>query len=208
MKNTVKKNLIVVVALFLVAILTIGICFSTTNNANAAIVNKVIFSDQFVNSEINTEKWAVNTGDGNISSVAQGNGIFNITYKSTGYMNSSIYYDKYIEVANNENLVIEYDVANFVPSNDTSSVMLVKGLGTSENKPSKKMEEDVDAKLEGIVSYAPNGGKRFTALGYAIKDGVTAVYDSEYQVSLSDSSRSQAVLDYYKSLYVYDADCN
>lgn len=203
MKKIISKKLIPLLSGALALVVATSFLFGGgVKQAKAAIRSSVVMTENFLTEELDGKKWNLETGEQNkIKSVAEGNGRLNVAVAPTGNMESTYYIDKYIEVGDSEDLVIEYSVTDLSEGGkDVQNIMLVKGLGSAEEEPSYDMDKDNDAKLEGIASFY-DYGRYYTSIGYAIRGGVTAYNDSDNQISIAKSNRSDAVKNYYKSFY-------
>ncbi len=203
-KKFIIAALAVVMTLSVFGTLAVGI-----NNASASKRESVIFSENFKGSELSSKWIDVDNSEGEtekdkISPLSAGlNGTLKMNYQSAWGGSHVIYYDKDVTVADDEDLIIEYSIANldygdiFERSGTNAFVGLVKGLTDLQGT----VASDIDAKLEAIGyaifeghSYA---GYQLNALGWSrFSAGEGA---SSYSFGISDSARSDAVKQYYKT---------
>jgi len=212
MLKQTRKNYITRLFVTLVACVIAFAISASVLTAQAAVRSSIIFEENFRALELSGNSWTKVYDDeenDKISHYTGGNGSFVVNFARTGNMSNTLYLDKYVDVKDTEDLIIEYSVKDFIDSENAggliTNLMLVKGLGSETEKPSASIRDDVDAKLEGIASFK-EGSRYSTGIGYSLRSGVTAVKDSSDQVSIANTERSQAVKDYYNSLFtpVYD----
>ena len=196
MKNSIRKNIILALGLILCICIVVVLLNTELFTTYAALHDSDIISETFTDEELPNKKWNIDTGSNNdsIKSYTNGNGVYQISAAATDNMKGSYYFDKYVLVEDNEDLIIEYTVSDFYISNNNSpsSLMLVKGLGSEDKTPSDDIEENGDAMLEGISAFFETG-RAYLATGYSMRSGVTSFDANTSQVSVSYSSRSEFI---------------
>lgn len=153
--KTKKTKLVALLALATVCGAT-AVASLNVQSADAALRSRNVFEDKFEIDVINENNWMQTVEEGEESKLSMlyggDNGTVTVASKSgwTFYTNG-IYYDKAVEVADDEDLVIEYDLLN---DGQAYYFGLIKGLQTADDGT---VSRTADVTLESLFAFASNG---------------------------------------------------
>lgn len=206
MKKSLKTNFVLTLIALFVAFVATATAMFTSTPVQAAKRSSVILSENFLSEELEADKWTLMTDgleENKIGALIGGlNGTLNIGFGDVWNYTYTLYHDTYVDVKDTEDLVIEYSVLenNIDINGALTGIMLLKGL---TDPSSLRATLNADAKLESITHGVAQRGHILTSMGYCqlFGTGTGVGNDDSGALGIGDSSRSQAVKNYYLEHY-------